>query len=264
MQALISECDQLAAAQEVAALKHRVRVLCPAVDASAVRTAAEARTLLRNAATEEVGFLQFFNSHVHSAVVSALVRHPRLAGAAADLLGCNAVRMYQDCIFLKQPGMAETNWHSDLRMAPLDTNAFVTLWIPLRPIAQQGDSGLRFAARSHKDFALPFWHDVGQADLSKRGYKIQSTGQMSLGDVSCHHGWTLHMAPGQKPGTQARAAIAISYFADGARIHNWDGDKSLRRDMRNSEDLESYQGWLSSLKSGAPAKHANLPLVFKR
>jgi hypothetical protein len=37
-------------------------------------------------------------------------------------------------VFLKEPGFAQTNWHSDLRMAPLDTNAFLTAWVPLRPI----------------------------------------------------------------------------------------------------------------------------------
>jgi ectoine hydroxylase-related dioxygenase (phytanoyl-CoA dioxygenase family) len=48
----------------------------------------------------------------------------------------------QDCVFLKEPGYAETNWHSDLRMAPLDTNDFVTAWIPLRPVQRgEDDSG---------------------------------------------------------------------------------------------------------------------------
>ena len=50
----------------------------------------------------------------------------------------------QDCVFLKEPGYSATNWHSDLRMAPFDTNAFVTAWIPLRSIAgdeAEGDSG---------------------------------------------------------------------------------------------------------------------------
>lgn len=41
---------------------------------------------------------------------------------------------FQDCVFFKQSGYAETNWHSDLRMTPFDTNNFVTVWIPLRPI----------------------------------------------------------------------------------------------------------------------------------
>ena len=63
----------------------------------------------------------------------------------------------QDCIFLKEPGFTQTNWHSDLRMAPFDTNALVTVWIPMRPIEAEEDSGLLFAEGSHRDFALPFW-----------------------------------------------------------------------------------------------------------
>ena len=33
---------------------------------------------------------------------------------------------------LQKPGFHVTNWHSDLRMTPLDTNDFVTAWVPLR------------------------------------------------------------------------------------------------------------------------------------
>jgi hypothetical protein len=40
----------------------------------------------------------------------------------------------QSCAFLKVPGHGPTNWHSDLNMVPLDTNHFVTLWIPFRDI----------------------------------------------------------------------------------------------------------------------------------
>ena len=58
----------------------------------------------------------------------------RLAAAAAQLLGVKRVRLYQDCVFQKEPGFTETNWHSDLLLSPLDTNAFVTAWIPLRPL----------------------------------------------------------------------------------------------------------------------------------
>lgn len=58
----------------------------------------------------------------------------RLASVAAQLLGEERVRVYQDCIFLKEPGFTPTNWHSDLPLSPLDTNSFVTAWIPLRPI----------------------------------------------------------------------------------------------------------------------------------
>ena len=120
-------------------------------------------------------------------------------------------------VVLQEPGYSDTNWHSDLRMAPLDTNDFVTAWIPLRRIkvretcsaimhsnqnrsaalstilsnlkilsilfcilqASQ-DSGLVFASGSHRDFALPFWHSTSleNMDLSARGYPISSLGKL--------------------------------------------------------------------------------------
>ncbi len=78
--------------------------------------------------------------------MAALVRDPRLAATAAALLGAPRLRLYQDCAFVKRPGFGATNWHSDLRMAPLDTNAFVTAWIPLRPI--QARDRVRVYARA--------------------------------------------------------------------------------------------------------------------
>lgn len=33
-----------------------------------------------------------------------------------------------------------------------------------------------FAAGSHRDFALPFWHDLQGLDLSDRGYPLMDTG----------------------------------------------------------------------------------------
>lgn len=35
---------------------------------------------------------------------------------------------------------------------------------------------LVFAVGSHRDFALPFWHDLQGRDLEDRGYQLQDTG----------------------------------------------------------------------------------------
>lgn len=67
-------------------------------------------------------------------LIRALAFSKRLAGMAAQLLHVKRLRLYQDCVFVKQPGFTETNWHSDASLSPLDTNDFVTAWIPLRPI----------------------------------------------------------------------------------------------------------------------------------
>ncbi|WP_348253282.1 hypothetical protein, partial [Salmonella enterica] len=58
-------------------------------------------------------------------------------------------------------------------MSPFDTNDFITAWIPLTPVAacDEGGSGLIFASKSHKDFALNYWQDPhAREDLSERWF----------------------------------------------------------------------------------------------
>ena len=66
--------------------------------------------------------------------------------------GTKSVRLYQDALFVKRSGDGPTRWHSDLNMAPFDTNDFVTCWIPLQKVPSQSDggSGLSFASGSHR------------------------------------------------------------------------------------------------------------------
>lgn len=169
----------------------------------------------------------------------------------------------KDCVFVKEPGFDATNWHSDLRMAPFDTNDYVTAWLPLRPVAGgDGDSGLQFASGSHRDFALPFWHDLRKVDdLAARGYPVVSEGAMEVGDVTWHHGWTLHYAPPQPQHTPARLAVSVSYFADGARLLARKA-RSVYKHQLHNEDYESFADWLPELKDGAVAAHPRLPLVY--
>lgn len=85
---------------------------------------------------------------------------------------------------------------------------------------------------------------------------------MAIGDVSWHHGWTLHGAAPQPPGTQQRLAVTVSFFADGAKLLARSSDPSVYKHMLHDEDAESYGSWLYDLKDGAVAKHDLLPVVF--
>ena len=200
---------------------------------------------------------------------------------AAQLLGVPRVRLYQSCVFIKEPGMGDTNWHSDLNMVPLDTNAFVTAWLPLRSL-RAADAALAFASGSHRDFALPYWqNEEGLAAGLQARYEVERYAPLALGDATWHAGWTLHSAPGQPSSEPARVALAASYFADGARrltsrcvgiaacsahcvqraahVHAW--RRHLRR-QPHAEDAATYAEWLPSIREGAPARHAALPLVY--
>lgn len=70
--------------------------------------------------------------------LEALCASPQLGAVAAQLLAAKRVRLYQSCFFVKEPGMGPTNWHSDLNMVPLDTNQFVTAWLPLHSLTGAG------------------------------------------------------------------------------------------------------------------------------
>ncbi|KAK3244004.1 hypothetical protein CYMTET_46369 [Cymbomonas tetramitiformis] len=250
---------------ELKALRQRVSVLCPGVDATQLQSKEEAQQLLATRAVEEVGFLQYINLHQTDQTIDHLLRSPRVAAAAAALLGCNRVRLYQSCAFLKNPGHGPTNWHSDLNMVPLDTNQFVTLWIPFRAISQNNDTGLEFACGSHRDFALPYWHKMEGYDLATRGYKIESAGAMAMGDVTWHAGWTLHCAPSAPKRGPRRLALTASYFADGAQVlPRGKQEAGGRRMVRypHTEDEQSYLDWLQMLRPGDVAGGYNLPLVF--
>eukprot|EP00897_Mesotaenium_endlicherianum_P006358 jgi/Mesen1/5750/ME000292S04829 len=257
LEALAGAIRAAAEEQLLESYRHRVAVLCPREDPQSVKSVAHAQQLLQGKGVEPVGFLQMFNLHRSSPAARQLAFSRRLAKAAADLLGARKVRLYQDCMFLKRPGFAATNWHSDLNMVPLDTNQFVTFWIPLQPIAP-ADSALLFASGSHRDFAMAYWQsNEGMAHLEDRNYALESYDTLALGDVTCHHGWTLHWAPPQPQGRPPRAAFTVSYFADGARVLS---TKHARREP-HTEDAWSFNEWRRELKEGQHARHALLPLV---
>jgi hypothetical protein len=168
---IVSGFEQL----ELGALQQKVAVLLGEDAARSDATAEDLLELLQQLPPEDIPFLQVFNMWrspgPHMEAVKRLVLSKRLAKHAAELLGCSAVRVYQDSTFVKRCGDGPTNWHSDLNMAPFDTNDMVTAWLPLMPVAsyEEGGSGLIFASRSHRDFAINYWADPhAQEDLSER------------------------------------------------------------------------------------------------
>ena len=249
----------------LSSLQHRLRVLdgegySPSPSPSSLQTAeANVRRRLATLASHSsnpVGFLQHFHlarrllaadtlhDHYQATIETFLRVVALLASTAAELLDVRQVRLYQDCVFVKEPGHAETNWHSDLRMTPLDTNDFVTVWVPLTTIpAGLAGSGLLFAEGSHRDFALPFWYkDAGTGkDLHGR-YRQASAGRMVPGDATFHHGWVLHAAGGWPAEASApRVAYTVSFFAEGTRT--LPQSDQLRRGATHDEDQESYAEW---------------------
>ena len=56
---------------------------------------------------------------------------------------------------MKRVGDGETHWHADLAMAPLDTNALVTCWIPLQPVPAEASGGSGSGSGSGSGYPNP-------------------------------------------------------------------------------------------------------------
>ena len=122
-----------------------------------------------------------------------------------------------------------------------------------------------YVTGSHRDFALGIWYGLdgpngGEVDLGER-YGDDATedhGAIAVGDVSWHHGWTLHAAPPLlEEGAERRLAYAVTYIRDGAMLlPEW---APGRPDL---EDSEGYGDWLDQLVPGTPAVHEKLPVVW--
>lgn len=152
-----------------------------------------------------------------------LVCAPALAEIAARALGADRVRVLHFNGFFKPGGGMATPWHQDMGYIPLDCEDVVTTWVPLVAVSEEMGP-LVFASGSHRAGAQPM------TDLGTR-YPLRRAPEMMPGDVSLHHGWTAHCSLPNRS-KQIRAAVAISYFPDGARLHLPDGGPPMMDSLR--------------------------------
>jgi ectoine hydroxylase-related dioxygenase (phytanoyl-CoA dioxygenase family) len=148
--------------------------------------------------------------------VGELTFHPRIAGAAAALLGVKAVRLWHDQALYKQAHGRETEMHQDHPYWPIAQRDAVTAWIPLCEITH--DMGtMGYIARSHlgEETFIDVFTRPGQGqDFEKRQSARPTFVECGPGDVLFHHGSTIHMARPNTTDRTRRVHTAI-YFADG-------------------------------------------------
>lgn len=245
--------------QELTAWQQKVSVIIAAEDENvkqSCRTVKQCQERLRQFFGRDlpVPFLQYFNTW--RSIPAVLAMAEQLAESAAILMDCRSVRLYQDAVFWKRRGDNPTPWHADARMAPFDTNAMITFWIPLHDIQTESSSGLTYCSKSQADFALAYWHEnVSEVALEERYDDPESYVHympMNIGDVAFHAGWTLHCAD---PGWEDRLALAISFVDARApvRISN----KAYR------EDAWSYQDWITQVPTDTKEwEHPLVPILW--
>ncbi|MFR9708072.1 phytanoyl-CoA dioxygenase family protein [Paenibacillus sp. MB22_1] len=193
-----------------------------------------------------------------SAEIQRFVFARRFAKIAAELMGVDAVRIYHDQALFKEPGGGITPWHQDQIYWPVDTDNFITMWMPLVPVSEDVGS-MNFANGSHKfgyisKLAIS---DESQKTLGQyieaKGLEVENYGALAAGDATWHYGWTLHSAPGNPTNTM-REVMTVIYYADGAKVI--EPDTNARK-----KDL---QKWLPGLAPGDLAASKLNPIVYKK
>jgi len=201
-------------------------------------------------------FLQSFNLWRADPAIARFVRAPRFAEVAAALLGVTGIRLYHDQGLFKEPGGGPTPWHQDQFFWPLDTDATVTMWMPLVPVPTEVGS-MSFASGSHlvTDLRGPGISDASEAEFARRiadlGLPIQSYGAMAPGDATFHKGWTVHSA-GPNPTETTRTVMTVIYVADGAHV------SAVENDFQEFD----RRAWLGGREAGQLVDHPRNPLLW--
>ena len=167
--------------------------------------------------------------------------------------------LYHDQGLFKEAGGGRTPWHQDQFYWPLATDRTVTAWIPLVDIDPAVGS-MTFVDGSHRmgdgrGREISDASDAEFAALIDDGSLTTTThGAMALGDVTFHHGWTIHSAP-PNPTDAMRPVMTMIYFADGTRVA--DGPLTVHEEFDRTM-------WLGGAEPGALIDGPSNPRVWPR
>jgi ectoine hydroxylase-related dioxygenase (phytanoyl-CoA dioxygenase family) len=186
--------------------------------AVASRKAGDQRALAERSVYEQ-SFVQCQNLWEDFDGVRPLTFHPRLARAAAELLGVPSVRLFHDQALFKEPGGRETDPHQDLPYWPIAEPDTLTAWIPfdgstllsgcMGYVPGSHRLGLRKFINIFRDGADEIREQAQELMVVEPVYV-----EVPRGSVAFHHGLTAHLArPNESDAT--REVHTVIYFRDG-------------------------------------------------
>jgi ectoine hydroxylase-related dioxygenase (phytanoyl-CoA dioxygenase family) len=200
-------------------------------------------------------FLQIMNLWTQDAAVREFVFGKRLARIAAELMGCEGVRLYHDQALYKEPQGGLTPWHADQYYWPLATDKTITAWIPLVSVpAEMGP--LAFCPGSHR---FQFGRDLEISDDSEESLKQKlarfgcDEAPFELGDVSFHSGWTFHRA-GANRSDRMREVFTVIYI---------DRDTRLAA-PKNKNQVNDWNAWCPGVQVGNVVDSPLNPVIYEK
>lgn len=148
---------------------------------------------------------------------------------AARLLGCDAVQLFYDQLFVKEPGTSSpTPWHNDQPYWPIAGRRALSLWVTLDRVTLDS-GGLEFVRGSHRwdrwfqprTFAKggyeyetnPRYEPIPDLDAQRDSLDIVSW-DMEPGDLLAFHALTVHGSGGNLRTDRRRRGYTVRYAGD--------------------------------------------------
>lgn len=208
---------------------------------------------LEQKSTYEQSFLQCMNLWEDFPDIRPLTFHPKIAQAAAELIGADAVRLWHDQALFKEAGGRQTDVHQDLPYWTMTETDALTAWIPFNG-STLANGCMGYIRGSHINATRTFV-DIfrrGEADPEKQAETIM-TGTLEYievprGSVAFHHGLTAH---GAKPNTsdETREVHTMIFFRDG---------------ITRSEKGKHYAVDRAGIQPGEPIASPATPVAWPR
>ena len=145
-----------------------------AVDAEVARRTVMDTRSVSDKTTYEQSFIQCMRLWETNADVRPLSCHPGLAGMAAQLLGVDSVRLWQDQALYKESGGRETTAHQDETFWPIGTAPLISAWIPFDTVTIH-NGAMAYVPGSHKAGPLK------TVDITHRSEAYDILGDPELG-----------------------------------------------------------------------------------
>jgi ectoine hydroxylase-related dioxygenase (phytanoyl-CoA dioxygenase family) len=172
----------------------------------------------------------------------ALAVYPLLGAIAAKLTRSTTIRVLDDQLNYKPSKYGDasstiTGWHADRAYwATCSSDKLITGWIPLHSV-DVTCSPLVVMAGSHRWQGLQEVRFFNNQDLAELEKKFREQGKdvrvvpmiLKKGQVSFHHGWTLHAS---YPNTSGQPRLSLA-------VHLQDGDNHYRP-YRNAQGTEVH------------------------
>jgi ectoine hydroxylase-related dioxygenase (phytanoyl-CoA dioxygenase family) len=189
--------------------------LVPQGQVARLRAAFEEQTarwaLEVGASTEEyLGVVsQWTNVWEHNAIFREQLHHARAAAIAAELIGCERVRVFHDHLIVKPPyGGSTIPWHRDLPNWPVGESRGVSCWLAMDDVTVESGA-MHFMPGAHKEpmtCSIDFLNEA--KDWGDREADAVSV-PVTAGSAVFHHCLSWHTSPPNLTGRWRRAYITI-------------------------------------------------------